>query len=64
MKKLSAVEHTDRIARHLSERTDLNDHDLWMGIAKVIKSDTMELRAKYVTELIKAIVDAEKAGAS
>jgi hypothetical protein len=61
MKKLSAVEHTDRIARHLSERTDLNDQDLWMGIVKVIKSDSMELRAKYVTELINAVVDAEKA---
>ncbi len=63
MKKLTAIEHTDRIARHLSERADLNDHDLWMGIAKVIKSDSMELRAKYVAELINAVVDAEKAGA-
>lgn len=63
MKKLTAIEHTDRIARHLSERVDLNDQDLWMGIVKVVKSDSMELRAKYVTELIKAIVDAEKAGA-
>lgn len=60
MKKLTAIEHTDRIARHLSERTDLNDQDLWMGIAKVMKSNTMELRAKYVAELIKTIIDAEK----
>ena len=59
MKKFTAVEHTDRVLRKVSDRVDLGDFELWMSIAKVMRSDTMELRAKYVEELITAVVDAE-----
>lgn len=64
MKKLTAIQHTDKIMRSVSQRADLNEFDLWMAVAKVVKSDTMELRAQYVKELIHAVVDAEKANAS
>ncbi len=62
MKKLTVAEHTNRIQYKIANRTNpiaLNNKALWMAIAKVIKSDTMELRAQYVTELIEAIADAE-----
>jgi hypothetical protein len=59
MKKISVIGHTDSIVRKVSNRTELNDQALWMAVARVIKSDTMELRAKYVTELIEAISDSE-----
>jgi hypothetical protein len=64
MQKLTAIQHTDKVLRSVIDRADLNEFDLRMAIARVVKSDTMELRAQYVKELIHAIVDAEKANAS
>lgn len=63
MKKFTAIEHTDRIVRSVSERADLSEFDLWIAVAKVMKSDSMQLRAIYLTELMHKLIDAEKAGA-
>ncbi len=62
VKKLTVAEHASKVQYKIANRTNpvaLNNKALWMAIAKVIKSDTMELRAQYVTELIEAIADAE-----
>jgi len=57
VKKNTVIAHTDQVMSKISNTTDLTDYALWYAIAKVIKSNTMELRAQYVTELIKAITD-------
>ncbi len=59
MKKLGVIGHADSIVRKVASRTELNDHALRMAVARIIKSDTMELRAKYVIELIEALADSE-----
>ena len=59
MKKLTVIGHTDKVMRKVSNTTALTDQALWYAVAKVIKSDTMELRAQYVTELIEAIAQPE-----
>jgi hypothetical protein len=63
MKKLTAIQHTDRVMREVKQQIDLtqyelwNEFQIWLVVTKIVKSNTMELRAQYVSELIKSIAD-------
>ena len=66
MKKLTAIQYTDKVMREVKQQIDLtqyelwNEFQIWLAVTKIVKSNTMELRAQYVSELIKSIADLEK----
>jgi hypothetical protein len=66
MKKLTAIQQTEKVMREVKQEIDLtqyelwNEFQIWRAVTKIVKSNTMELRAQYVSELIKTIADLEK----
>jgi hypothetical protein len=66
MKKLTAIQQTEKVMREVKQEIDLtqyelwNEFQIWLAVTKIVKSNTMELRAQYVSELIKTIADLEK----
>jgi hypothetical protein len=66
MRKLTAIQQTEKVMREVKKEIDLtqyelwNEFQIWLAVTKIVKSNTMELRAQYVSELIKTIADLEK----
>ena len=66
MRKLTAIQQTEKVMREVKKEIDLtqyelwNEFQIWRAVTKIVKSNTMELRAQYVSELIKTIADLEK----
>ena len=64
MKKLTAVNHTNIIWRDVVKPNDLVSNEIYLAIVKTLRSNTMELRAENIAELINAVVTYERSGSS
>ena len=64
MKKLTTIQHTNNIWREVVKPNNLVSNEIYFAIVKTLRSNTVELRAEYIAELINAVVAYERSGSN